>query len=85
MLNIKNCIKEIKFQFFMALLPDIDRVAEKVHEDWVHNKLKQGIKSRKSPSGEEFMVEYSKLSEEAKELNRATVRVVYKSFLTLIN
>ena len=58
-------------------LPDIEVVAAKVHEAWMQSKQKQGVTSRKSESGEELMVPYSKLSEPAKELDRGSVRAVY--------
>lgn len=58
-------------------LPDIELVAAKVHEAWMQSKLKQGVTSRKSETDEELMVPYDQLSEEAKELDRGTVRAVY--------
>ena len=58
-------------------LPDIEIVASRVHEAWMKAKTAQGVASRKSESGEEMMVPYEQLSEEAKELDRATVRAVY--------
>jgi RyR domain len=58
-------------------LPDIETVAAKVHEAWMNSKSAQGIESRKSETDEELMVPYEQLSEEAKELDRATVRAVY--------
>lgn len=58
-------------------LPDIEIVAAKVHEAWMNSKKKRGITTRKSESGEELMVPYEKLSEEAKELDRASVQAVY--------
>ena len=58
-------------------LPDIETVSAKVHEAWMESKAAQGIKTRKSEKGEELMVPYEQLSEEAKELDRATVRAVY--------
>jgi len=58
-------------------LPDIEIVAAKVHEAWMTSKKKRGISSRKSEAGEELMVPYEKLSEEAKELDRASVQAVY--------
>ncbi|HEX8144057.1 MAG TPA: RyR domain-containing protein [Pyrinomonadaceae bacterium] len=58
-------------------LPDIETVAAKVHEAWMNSKLAQGVKTRRSEKGEELMVPYERLSEEAKELDRATVRAVY--------
>jgi len=58
-------------------LPDIEIVADKVHEAWMQSKQRQGVTSRKSESGEELMVPYSELSEQAKELDRGSVRAVY--------
>ncbi|HJX90701.1 MAG TPA: RyR domain-containing protein [Pyrinomonadaceae bacterium] len=58
-------------------LPDIEAVAEKVHDAWMQSKQKQGVTNRKSESGEELMVPYSDLSEQAKELDRGSVRAVY--------
>jgi hypothetical protein len=58
-------------------LPDIETVSAKVHEAWMESKTAQGIKTRQSEKGEELMVPYEQLSEEAKELDRATVRAVY--------
>ncbi|HWT02268.1 MAG TPA: RyR domain-containing protein [Pyrinomonadaceae bacterium] len=58
-------------------LPDIETVSAKVHEAWMEAKSAKGVKSRKSETGEELMVPYEQLSEEAKELDRATVRAVY--------
>jgi hypothetical protein len=61
----------------MFQLPDIELVAEKVHEAWLANKHAQGTTSRLSETGEELMVPYHQLSEPAKELDRVTVRAVY--------
>jgi hypothetical protein len=58
-------------------LPDMEMVAAKVHEAWMNSKQKNGVTSRKSETGEELMVPYDKLSEAAKELDRASVRAVY--------
>ena len=60
-------------------LPDIELVSAKVHESWMDSKRAQGVTTRKSESGEELMVAYDQLSEKAKELDRATVRAVYKA------
>ena len=58
-------------------LPDVEAVAAKVHEAWMESKRAQGVTTRRSESGEELMVPYERLSESAKELDRATVRAVY--------
>ena len=58
-------------------LPDIELVAAKVHEAWMESKKSRGVTTRKSESGEELMVPYEQLSEEAKDLDRASVRAVY--------
>lgn len=60
-------------------LPDIEKVSALVHDAWMERKRKQGIFSRMSENGEEFMVSYEKLTDEAKELDRATVRAVYEA------
>lgn len=65
-------------------LPDIEAVAAKVHEAWRESKLTQGITTRRSEKGEELMVDYEQLSEEAKELDRATVRAVYAAIQSLL-
>ena len=64
-------------------LPDMEAVASKVHEAWIQAKLAQGIKTRKSETGEELMVDYNELSEEAKELDRGSVRAVYEAIQSL--
>lgn len=58
-------------------LPDIETVAAEVHAAWMEGKAAQGVTSRKSEKGEELMVPYADLSEEAKDLDRYTVRAVY--------
>jgi RyR domain len=58
-------------------LPDIELVSAKVHDAWMESKKAQGIESRKSEKGEELMVPYDELSEEAKDLDRSSVRAVY--------
>ena len=64
-------------------LPPIEAVAAKVHEAWRQAKLAQGITSRKSETGEELMVDYEQLSEEAKELDRGSVRAVFAAIQSL--
>ncbi len=59
-------------------LPDIELVSAAVHDAWMRKNLDKGIMSRKSASsGEEFMVPYDQLSEDAKDSDRVTVRAVY--------
>ncbi len=60
-------------------LPDIELVSAKVHEAWMESKRAQGVTSRKSETGEELMVPYEQLSEPTKDLDRNTVRAVYKA------
>ena len=60
-------------------LPDIEVVSAKVHEAWMESKRAQGVTSRKSETGEEMMVPYEQLSEPCKELDRNTVRAVYRA------
>jgi hypothetical protein len=64
-------------------LPDIEVVAAKVHEAWMDTKRSHGVSTRKSESGEELMVEYAQLSETAKELDRSSVRAVYRAIESL--
>lgn len=65
------------------MLPDIEMVAEKVHESWMVVKRNQGIVSRKAEDGEELMVPYAQLSEPQKEMDRSLVRTVYAAIEAL--
>ena len=58
-------------------LPEVEVVSAKVHEAWMESKRNAGVTSRKLESGEELMVPYEQLSEQAKELDRETVRTFY--------
>lgn len=59
-------------------LPDIEIVSAQVHDAWMALKRDAGVTSRKlDTTGEELMVPYAQLSEQAKELDRGTVRTVY--------
>ena len=58
-------------------LPSVEAVSDRVHEAWMASKKAQGVTSRKSEAGEELMVPYAKLSEQAKDLDRGTVKAVY--------
>jgi RyR domain len=64
-------------------LPDIEAVAAKVHEAWMEAKRARGVSSRRSETGEELMVPYEQLSEEAKELDRSSVRAVYDAIRSI--
>lgn len=66
-------------------LPDVEEVSAKVHEAWMDAKRARGVTSRKSESGEELMVPYTELSEEAKELDRSTVLAVYAAIRAIKN
>lgn len=69
----------------MALtLPDIEVVSEIVHEQWMEQKKSLGYTSYFSADGEELMVPYMNLSEDAKEIDRGTVRAVYKALITVM-
>lgn len=61
----------------MQELPDIEKVAAKVHEAWMKGKQAKGITSRKAEDGEELMVPYEQLSEPQKDQDRSTVQAVY--------
>ena len=64
-------------------LPDIELVAAKVHEAWMNSKRAHGITSRKSESGEELIVPYEQLSDDAKDLDRSSVQAVYAAIKEL--
>jgi hypothetical protein len=65
-------------------LPDIEVVSAKVHESWMDSKRKAGVTSRKLETGEELMVPYDDLSEEAKELDRVAVRTIYSAIYSTV-
>ncbi len=60
-------------------LPDIEKVSELVHADWVNKKLAEGVTSRTAVWGEELVRPYNELSDKAKQLDRDTVAVVYEA------
>lgn len=64
-------------------LPDIELVSAAVHASWINAKLAKGITTRKSESGEELMVPYEQLSEDAKDLDRSSVQAVYTAIESL--
>lgn len=61
--------------------PDtIEAVSAKTHEQWIETNRRRGVASSRSQSGEELLRPYSQLSESAKEIDRAIVRVVLNAF-----
>jgi hypothetical protein len=67
----------------MLQLPDVEKVAEEVHNAWMQTKIKHGYTSRKAEDGEELMVPYAKLSEKAKDLDRNSVLAIYAAIKKL--
>lgn len=61
----------------------IEKLSEAAHAGWMEGKRAQGIKSRLSEWGEEFMVPYSEMSERAKDIDRAAVRSVIDAIRAL--
>lgn len=55
---------------------DHEDIAETVHVAWLEEKAKAGVDTHMSHTGEDLMRPYAELSEEAKDLDRATVRAV---------
>jgi hypothetical protein len=70
---------QVKEQCVTPQLPDIEKVSELVHADWVNKKLAEGVTSRLAVWGEELVRPYSELSDRAKQLDRDTVVVVYEA------
>jgi hypothetical protein len=52
----------------------VETLSAAAHDGWMVSKRLKGITSQKSESGEELMVPYDALSEEAKDLDRNVVR-----------
>lgn len=65
----------------MHRLPEVDAVAERVHEAWRQEKiLLHGVKSRPSAiSGQEQLVPWSELHKLDKDSNRMMIQTVYKA------
>lgn len=91
-LEILKSNMDLKKQFNLDLLPKhedkdvvdiIELVSEKVHDSWMESKKAAGVSSRKLESGEELMVPYNKLSEEAKNLDRNMVRTTFEAIKML--
>lgn len=54
----------------------VEMLAPKAHDGWMAGNLAAGVTSRVAGWGEEFMVPYPKLSERAKDIDRAAVNLV---------
>lgn len=61
----------------------VESVSSKVHEVWMENKKKNGVYTRQSETGEELMVPYDMLSENAKDLDRGSVKAVLDALQAL--
>lgn len=61
----------------------IERISDRVHQTWMEAKILAGVSTRKLETGEELMVPYHRLSEQAKELDRGSVRTVIKALMEL--
>lgn len=61
----------------------IEDVSAQVHATWMDAKRAVGVSSRKLETGEELMVPYASLSEQAKELDRGTVRTILRALADL--
>lgn len=61
----------------------IEALSEAAHAGWMEGKRAQGVGSRISEWGEEFMVPYSEMSERAKDIDRAAVRSVVDAIRAL--
>lgn len=60
-------------------LPDIDKVCEKYHEDWMKTKQAAGIQSKVNSDGEELMKPFNELTDKAKEYTRNVVNGTYNA------
>lgn len=61
----------------------IEEVSAAVHQNWIESKLAAGVTTRKLESGEELMVPYADLSEQAKDLDRGTVKTTISALQAL--
>lgn len=59
----------------------IEAVSAKVHEAWMDGKRAKSITTRLSETNEELMVPYDQLSEDAKDLDRGSVRATVDAIL----
>ena len=60
-------------------------MSAQVHQAWMESKLRDGITSRRLETGEELMVPYEQLSEQAKDLDRGTVKAVYAAIQAAVD
>ena len=62
----------------------LESVSEAVHNKWMEAKKAKGVTSRKlDTTGEELLVPYSQLSEEAKDLDRGSVKATLDAITEL--
>jgi|GEM_PF-2039320 len=61
----------------------IEPVAAAVHNSWMAEKRMQGVDDKRSETGENLLVPYDQLSEDAKDLDRVLVRSVIGALLGL--
>lgn len=84
--SLDNRVSVVKFHPRGTMETDqiIEQVSAKVHEDWMKNKLANGVTSRTfAETGEELMVPYEQLTEKAKDADRSTVRTTIKALESL--
>lgn len=58
----------------------VEAMAKSAHNAWMEAYQAKGITSRKAAWEEEFMVPFSELSEQCKELDRVIMRAILKAF-----
>ena len=63
----------------------VEEVSARIHEGWMETKRSKGVTSRLSEGGEELMVPYANLSEDAKDLDRGSVRAVLDALAGIID
>jgi hypothetical protein len=53
-------------------------IAAAVHARYVREQIAKGVTSRRAPDGEEYLQPWADLSEQARDLDRATVDAVFE-------
>lgn len=62
-------------------LPDVEFVAERLHEAWVLDKSSQGFHSYPDLNGDELMLPYEDLSAEVKDHDQEIIQSIYDVIL----